>query len=84
MGAMIADAHQIGRASPTHARSHIVRHPLNHNTHSQVPFANVVTLKTLDKSSTLNTESHGYYACTAADSNAVGKALTNCNDSGRR
>jgi hypothetical protein len=41
----------------------------------------VVTLKTVDKSSTLNTESHGYYACIGANTAANGNIISNCNNS---
>lgn len=47
----------------------------------KVPVTSVVTLKTVDKSSTLNTESHGYYACIGANTAANGNIISNCNNS---
>jgi len=46
----------------------------------KVPVKSVVTLRTLDKSTMLNTESHGYYACLAASTADAGKIVTNCNN----
>jgi len=38
----------------------------------------VQPLGSVDKSTTLNTESWGYYACTGANAAAVTKAAQNC------
>jgi hypothetical protein len=42
-----------------------------------VPTANVKLLGHMDKSSTLNTETHGYYACTGT-ADQVTKAAQTC------
>jgi len=45
----------------------------------KIPVNRVGTIRTLDKSILLNTESHGYYACQALSKEDAGKIITNCN-----